>query len=109
MAKSLNPCQAQWALFFACFNFTHSNRLSSKNIKADSPTHLYPTDNKDPSPEYILPSSCFVRTTIWKTDSEIASKPVQLPTFNQSNVCAFQIEEQTHQLSTTPATGHPAT
>lgn len=55
-AKCLNSCHFQWALLFAQFYFMLSYRLSSKNIKAASLSHLYPTDNKDPSPECMLSS-----------------------------------------------------
>lgn len=60
-AKSLNPQQAHWALFFTHFNFTVTYRPGQKNQKADALSHMHnPKPNSSPH-EPILPSVIIVR------------------------------------------------
>lgn len=98
-AKSLNSCHAQWALFFTWFNFTLSYWHGSMNTKADSLSHLHPSTDKDPSPEIILPSSCFVGTITWDLEEVLC----RIHSFHM--ICGVQVrttqsERYSHHQST---------
>ncbi|KAL0186760.1 hypothetical protein M9458_018430, partial [Cirrhinus mrigala] len=69
-AKSLNPRQARWALFFTRFNFKITYRPGSKNISADALSRLHSLD-QSADPEPILPSNLIVSPIIWEMDSDI--------------------------------------
>lgn len=59
-AKSLNPQQAHWALFFTSFNFTITYRPRQKNQKADALSRIHnPEPNSSPH-KPILPSAIIV-------------------------------------------------
>ena len=44
--RTLNPCQARWAMFFTRFVFTLSYRPGSQNKKADALSRLYDTEER---------------------------------------------------------------
>jgi len=77
-AKQANPRQSRWSLFFSRFNLIISYRPGSKNIKPDSLSRLYSTDQSE-TPEPVLPASCTVGVVTWEiTDlinSALASEP----------------------------------
>ncbi|KAK3568225.1 hypothetical protein QTP86_000789 [Hemibagrus guttatus] len=53
-AKRLNPRQAQWALFFSCFQFSVTYRPGSKNSKADALSRQH-----EPLSPPLIPASIY--------------------------------------------------
>lgn len=79
-AKRLNFSQTHWALFFARFQFTISNRPGSRNTKSDSPVSIQPLPEK---PAF----TCFVGAITWDTDQEIEHTPEVRVQKKQRNMC----------------------
>lgn len=71
-AKRLNSCQARGTLFFARFNFNISLQTGSKNVKADSHSHMLLAPPREECEESILTEACFIDALIWDMDLKIA-------------------------------------
>lgn len=78
IAKRLNPCQAKWALFFGCFNFSLSYHPSSKNMKPDALSYVFDPDSAPESSTYILPSSCVVGAVTWGIKERVKQASVNI-------------------------------
>ena len=66
-AKRLGPRQARWALLFSRFNFTLTFRPGSKNVHADTLSHLFPTETQPQSSDQhtILPPARVIGVVTW--------------------------------------------
>lgn len=79
-AKHLNPCQARWALFFACFTYTITFRPSSRNVKPDTLSRVY-SKEEEPllQPDTALPSSCIIGAITWPIEERIRTAQLTEP------------------------------
>ncbi|KAJ8349543.1 hypothetical protein SKAU_G00246730 [Synaphobranchus kaupii] len=68
-AKRLNPHQARWSLFFACFNFVLSYRPSSKNGKPDALSRQAEASEEPAERDTILSSHCWVAAAVWDIEA----------------------------------------
>lgn len=64
-AKTLNPCQAKWALFFTFFNFSISYHPGTKNFKVDALACLLVPKEANEEPEPILPPPMALKPLRW--------------------------------------------
>ncbi len=69
-AKRLNSCQARWALFFGCFNFSITYQPGSTNVKSDALSRQF-SEESPADPESILPNSCVVGSLTWEVESAV--------------------------------------
>ncbi|KAK3557590.1 hypothetical protein QTP70_030520 [Hemibagrus guttatus] len=68
-AKSLNPRQARWALFFTRFHFSISYRPGLKNVKADALSRIHSLEATNEDPEPILPEKLFASPISWSEET----------------------------------------
>lgn len=78
-AKCLNPRQSRWSLFFSRFNLSISYRPGSKNIKPDSLSRQFSTDEDQQEPATILPPSCVIGAVTWEIEDIVKRAQVQEP------------------------------
>uniref|UniRef100_A0A8C5C6Y7 Gypsy retrotransposon integrase-like protein 1 n=1 Tax=Gadus morhua TaxID=8049 RepID=A0A8C5C6Y7_GADMO len=64
-AKRLNSRQARWALFFNRFDFTLSYRPGTRNVKPDSLSRQFQSDNSPTQHERILPTKVVIGAVTW--------------------------------------------
>ena len=58
-------------MFFTCLVFTLSYRPGSQNVKADTLSQLYDTEERSMAPTPILPVSCLVASIVSELDADI--------------------------------------
>ncbi len=77
-AKSVNPRQARWPLFFTRFDFTITYRPGNRNCKADTLSRVHSPDSPT-EPEPILPPALIVNPIIWNIDQDIRAATLTEP------------------------------
>ncbi|KAK3565138.1 hypothetical protein QTP86_000246 [Hemibagrus guttatus] len=78
-AKSLNPRQARWALFFTRFRFMVTYRPGSKNGKADALSRKFDSADKPVLTEPILPPTAILAPVRWNLVEEIQRTHAEEP------------------------------
>ncbi|KAL0161463.1 hypothetical protein M9458_045188, partial [Cirrhinus mrigala] len=109
-AKRLCPCQARWALFFTSFQFTISYRPGSKNVRADSLSHLFEPDEATDTPSNIIPSQIIISPIEWTSPPAVATpEPRTLPGCppGRQFIPRTQRVDLIHTTHTSLGTGHP--
>ena len=78
-AKRLNSRQARWALFFNRSDFTLSYRPGTRNVKPDSLSRQFQSDNSPTQHERILPTKVVIGAVTWDIVDKVKRSQADQP------------------------------
>ena len=99
-------------MFHFSFSFTLSYRPGSQNVKADSLSRMYDTEEWSTDPAPIIPASCLVAPVVWEVEADIERASRSEPTPTQCPVgreyVPFDVRDRLICWAhTSPSSGHP--